>query len=340
MARKLEAFPAAPFASKYPWDQLLDGEPWECMQGEDFESRLGTFLANARAPPADPRAPRVPRGPRANDGGQPDRTRSSSRDVRSAALGRSVHLESAPTTPSGPTRKSQRLLAAVATGEEAGVPVAGDAGARRERLAACRHDLAVRLHHARSGISLERVIQARERTDRVAVQDVRTGNRIGRIQEMTLSPIRPDRPGDLTSERGASTRTTNNGHTRSSRDERLQTHQLSLTQRHLPQGPVASHRTRPSTAPCIWLAKTKRTACATTSRTACAPLGAGALPCALTCEMPRRRVALRRSRPALPEQAARGGHGPFVDRGAGADGARAARRHLQHLDQRERGRES
>ena len=103
MARKLEAFPAAPFASKYPWDQLLDGEPWECMQGEDFESRLGTFLANARAPPADPRAPRVPRGPRANDGGQPDRTRSSSRDVRSAALGRSVHLESAPTTPSGPT---------------------------------------------------------------------------------------------------------------------------------------------------------------------------------------------------------------------------------------------
>jgi hypothetical protein len=48
MARKLETFPAVASTSKYAWDQLLDGQPWECIQGEDFLSRPTTFVANAR----------------------------------------------------------------------------------------------------------------------------------------------------------------------------------------------------------------------------------------------------------------------------------------------------
>jgi hypothetical protein len=47
MARKLERFPAAA-TSRYPWDDLLDGSPWELVQGEDFESRPETVVANAR----------------------------------------------------------------------------------------------------------------------------------------------------------------------------------------------------------------------------------------------------------------------------------------------------
>jgi hypothetical protein len=48
MPRKLEAFPAAA-SSRYPWDQLLDGDPWELTAGEDFASRPTTFIQNARA---------------------------------------------------------------------------------------------------------------------------------------------------------------------------------------------------------------------------------------------------------------------------------------------------
>lgn len=48
MARKLEKFPAAATA-RYPWDSLLDGDPWEMIEGEDFTSRVPTFVANARA---------------------------------------------------------------------------------------------------------------------------------------------------------------------------------------------------------------------------------------------------------------------------------------------------
>jgi hypothetical protein len=48
MPRKLERFPAAA-SSRYPWDELLDGDPWELLGGEDFASKPSTFIANARA---------------------------------------------------------------------------------------------------------------------------------------------------------------------------------------------------------------------------------------------------------------------------------------------------
>ena len=49
MARRLDTFPTVASTSKYAWNELLDGQTWECVQGEDFESRPSTFLANARA---------------------------------------------------------------------------------------------------------------------------------------------------------------------------------------------------------------------------------------------------------------------------------------------------
>ena len=48
MPRKLDQFPTAA-SSRYPWDQLLDGDPWELIQGEDFTSKPTTFVSNARA---------------------------------------------------------------------------------------------------------------------------------------------------------------------------------------------------------------------------------------------------------------------------------------------------
>lgn len=47
MSRKLERFPAAATA-RYPWDELLDGEVWELVSGEDFSSKPTTIIANAR----------------------------------------------------------------------------------------------------------------------------------------------------------------------------------------------------------------------------------------------------------------------------------------------------
>jgi hypothetical protein len=44
----LDRFPAAA-TSRYPWDELLDGDPWELVQGEDFRAKPTTFVANARA---------------------------------------------------------------------------------------------------------------------------------------------------------------------------------------------------------------------------------------------------------------------------------------------------
>lgn len=48
MPRKLERFPALPSQARYPWDELLDGDPWELVAGIDFTSKPATFLGNAR----------------------------------------------------------------------------------------------------------------------------------------------------------------------------------------------------------------------------------------------------------------------------------------------------
>jgi hypothetical protein len=48
MPRKLERFPSAA-SSRYPWDELLNGDPWELRQGEDFVAKTSTIIANARA---------------------------------------------------------------------------------------------------------------------------------------------------------------------------------------------------------------------------------------------------------------------------------------------------
>ena len=47
MPRKLERFPSAA-ASRYPWDELLNGDPWELVAGEDFTAKPTTLVANAR----------------------------------------------------------------------------------------------------------------------------------------------------------------------------------------------------------------------------------------------------------------------------------------------------
>lgn len=48
MAKRLESFPSLPSQSRYPWDEWLDGQPWEVRPGEDFDSRASTFVGNAR----------------------------------------------------------------------------------------------------------------------------------------------------------------------------------------------------------------------------------------------------------------------------------------------------
>jgi hypothetical protein len=47
MPRKLERFPSAA-TSRYPWDELLNGDAWELVSGEDFTSKPTTIIANAR----------------------------------------------------------------------------------------------------------------------------------------------------------------------------------------------------------------------------------------------------------------------------------------------------
>lgn len=47
MPRKLERFPSAA-TSRYAWDELLDGEPWELVSGDDFTAKPTTLIANAR----------------------------------------------------------------------------------------------------------------------------------------------------------------------------------------------------------------------------------------------------------------------------------------------------
>jgi hypothetical protein len=46
MARRLDSFPTT--GSRYPWDEWLDGNPWELIPGEDFSSKSSTLRANAQ----------------------------------------------------------------------------------------------------------------------------------------------------------------------------------------------------------------------------------------------------------------------------------------------------
>jgi len=46
--RRLDRFPAAA-SSRYPWDEILNGDAWELLAGEDFSAKPPTFIANARA---------------------------------------------------------------------------------------------------------------------------------------------------------------------------------------------------------------------------------------------------------------------------------------------------
>jgi hypothetical protein len=48
MATKLDRFPSATGAARYPWDELLDGDPWELVEGVDFTAKPRTLITNAR----------------------------------------------------------------------------------------------------------------------------------------------------------------------------------------------------------------------------------------------------------------------------------------------------
>ena len=48
MARRLDNFPARPSTARYPWDEWLDGSPWELVRGDDFQAKAATFRANAQ----------------------------------------------------------------------------------------------------------------------------------------------------------------------------------------------------------------------------------------------------------------------------------------------------
>jgi hypothetical protein len=48
MARTLDTFPA-PATQRHPWQDWLDGSPWQLFPGEDFTSTPSTLIASARA---------------------------------------------------------------------------------------------------------------------------------------------------------------------------------------------------------------------------------------------------------------------------------------------------
>jgi hypothetical protein len=49
MARVLSTFPAATtLQRRYPWDEWLDGQPWELDEHEDFKCKPNTLRANAQ----------------------------------------------------------------------------------------------------------------------------------------------------------------------------------------------------------------------------------------------------------------------------------------------------
>lgn len=49
MARKLEAFPEGTrTVSRYPWDEWLDGDVWELVQGEDYTIKSKSLRSNGQ----------------------------------------------------------------------------------------------------------------------------------------------------------------------------------------------------------------------------------------------------------------------------------------------------
>ena len=48
MAQRLDSFPTSNGASRYPWSEWLDGNPWELRPGDDFAARMSTFRAMAK----------------------------------------------------------------------------------------------------------------------------------------------------------------------------------------------------------------------------------------------------------------------------------------------------
>jgi hypothetical protein len=48
--RKLDRFPVTASRSRYPWDQLLDGDLWELIYGEDFAAKPNTVHAREGCP--------------------------------------------------------------------------------------------------------------------------------------------------------------------------------------------------------------------------------------------------------------------------------------------------
>lgn len=46
--RKLDAFPESPTETRYPWDQWLTGEIVQLFQGQDYDAKTKTIVANAR----------------------------------------------------------------------------------------------------------------------------------------------------------------------------------------------------------------------------------------------------------------------------------------------------
>ena len=47
MAQKLSAFPSST-GQRYPWDEWLDGDPWQLVRGEDYDAKTATLISNAR----------------------------------------------------------------------------------------------------------------------------------------------------------------------------------------------------------------------------------------------------------------------------------------------------
>ena len=47
MAKELDVFPGGPTRGKYPWEDWLNGNPWELEPGEDFDIDLASMRAVA-----------------------------------------------------------------------------------------------------------------------------------------------------------------------------------------------------------------------------------------------------------------------------------------------------